>query len=150
MLANLPRGLVRLHHEATLAHLSSSNIDQRDASNTFERALWEDTGLAAYHVASAATELLSAATWHPWLSAPRRLWRTRQLSDIYAATDPGRPPSFNRRRREKKIKNDAIRAISNARDLGIIQRPMPGDSVPVSEPQPGRARRRVMRVIMAQ
>jgi len=62
MLANLPRGLVRLHHETTLAHLASSNIERRQAPGTSGRELYETTGLAAYYVASAAAELLTAAT----------------------------------------------------------------------------------------
>ena len=69
---------------------------------------------AAYYVANAVAELLTAATWHPWVSAPRRLWRTRQLSDIYAAADPTRPPPINRRSQEKQITNDAVRARENA------------------------------------
>jgi hypothetical protein len=41
-------------------------------------------------VAHQASELLAAATWHPWRSASRNAYRTRHLRQVLEAGMPGR------------------------------------------------------------
>jgi hypothetical protein len=130
MLAGLPRSLVRLHHDATLTHLSSSADWEREPPGSSKRELAETTSLAAWHAATAAAELLTAATWHPWLTAPRLPWRTRQLASIYTAADLTAPrPATGAAGRRRSPTTPSVHGTPRLGKLGA-RRPEPAGHNP--------------------
>jgi hypothetical protein len=90
MLAGLPKNLTDLNREALYILRELTDPDAQPPPDDVETAnAISDAAFAADHIAAETVQLLADATWHPVLSAPRRWYRTRQLSRLMD-TRPGR------------------------------------------------------------
>jgi hypothetical protein len=77
MIARLSRTLVDLHRVVRVRLWAA-----RQAALPGEDPILTDPGaIASVRVGVEAGQLLSAAMWHPWLTAPYRWYRTRRLPD---------------------------------------------------------------------
>jgi hypothetical protein len=84
MIARLPRTLIDLHRVARVRLWAA----RRAAGSTEDPILTDPAAIASVRVGTEAGQLLSAATWHPWLSAPYRWYRTRPLIKVFASAMP--------------------------------------------------------------
>ena len=84
MIACLPRNLIDLHRVARVRLWAA----RRAAPPGEDAILTDPAAIASVRVGVEAGQLLSAAMWHPWLTAPYRRYRTRRLAKILAAGIP--------------------------------------------------------------
>lgn len=112
MLAGLSRGLTELHREARMRHWVLTGPAHADDP---ERLTKKET-VTSGRVAHQSAELLVRATWHPWVTAPYRWYRTRRLVRLLDAGMPARA-RFDRDRRSnlRRWERETIRQGKNAR-----------------------------------
>ncbi len=84
MIARLPRALVDLHRVARVRLWAARLAAPRGE----DPILTDPAAIASVRVGVEAGQLLSAAMWHPWLTAPYRWYRTRRLTKLLAAGMP--------------------------------------------------------------
>jgi hypothetical protein len=117
MLAALPKNLTGLNREALYILSELTDADLQPPPDDVETAnAISDAAFAADHIAAETVQLLADATWHPVLSAPRRWYRTRQLSRLMD-TRPGRL-GFNprvQRRGKRRWERETIRKARRQR-----------------------------------
>ena len=106
MIARLPRKLVDLHRVARVRLWAA-----RRAAGSAENPIVTDSGaIITVRVGTEAGQLLSAAMWHPWLSAPYRWYRTRRLIKLFAAGLPTHSSSLKVSRHDnRQWESDIIR-----------------------------------------
>ena len=98
MIARLPRDLVALHRIARVRLWAA-----RYAASPGEDPTARDpAAITSARVGIEAGQLLSAAMWHPWLTAPYRWRRTRQLTRLLDAGRPGHSQSIKHSRQNRK------------------------------------------------
>jgi hypothetical protein len=111
MLAGLPKNLTGLNREALYILRELTAPDAQPPPDDVETAnVISDAAFAADHIAAETVQLLTDATWHPVLSAPRQWYRTRQLSRLMDIR-PGRL-GFNprvQRRGKRRWERETIR-----------------------------------------
>jgi len=100
MLARLPKELTGLNRDALhmlREHLASVAEPHPPDGPELADAR-SDIAFLSDHIAGETIHLFIDATWHPILSAPRRWWRTRQLSRVMD-THPRPGPHLRGKRR---------------------------------------------------
>jgi hypothetical protein len=113
MLARLPQELTGLNRDAlhTLREHLASVAEPHPSDGPELADARSDTAFLSDHIAGETIQLFIDATWHPILSAPRRWWRTRQLSrvmDTYPRPGP-------RLRDKRRWERDTIRRAKRDR-----------------------------------
>ena len=119
MIAGLPRPLTELYRETRMRHwvLASGSLHPDIALIDGDVGSTDGEGtelITCLRVAHQAAQLLTAATWHPWRSTPRRWYRTRRLHAVLDAGMPVRAQlehdaRANLRRWERQTIRDAKR-----------------------------------------
>jgi hypothetical protein len=93
MIARLPRRLIDLYRVARVRLWAA-----RHATPPSGHTITDPAAATATRVGLEAGQLLSAAMWHPWLTAPYRWHRTRRLTRLLAAGMPDHALATNRTR----------------------------------------------------
>ena len=114
MIAGLPRTLIDLHRVARVRLWAA-----RQATPTGEDPILTDpAAIASVRVGVEAGQLLSAAMWHPLLTAPYRWHRTRRLSKVLAAGMPAHSASGKLfRQNNRQWERDIIRKAKRGEQI---------------------------------
>lgn len=112
MIARLPRALVDLHRNARVRLWAT----RQAAPPGQDPRLTDPASIAAINVGIETGQLLSAAMWHPWLTAPYRWHRIRRLTRLFAAAMPmatGADKVF--RQNDRQWEHDMLRQAKGKR-----------------------------------
>lgn len=115
LLAGIPRYLVDLYKQV-------NESGRYQGYRKADPAMSEMEDLVRFELISRAARLLASAVWHPWLTAPSRRWRARQLRRSLFRTDHS---AAWKHRTDRRLLRDLESDLLKMRRERGQSRPMP-------------------------